>query len=912
LAAAGIVVAVLAGPSARVAHAAPPTSETQESPESSPSETAPALPEGFVPAKLLNAVEVAYPPELAETQDPPEGQLRVKYVVGVDGVPVQVEVERGLHPTLDAIATQAVSQLRYEAATYQGNAVEVVLALDLEFRPPEPEPEPQPEPFPEETSEPEQVEELAAGESEVEEEAVTGPVRIDGRVLVAGDRTAVANAQVLAVPAGGLPVGKVKKRIYESETEPEWAVRATTDGEGHFELAGIPDGTARLVVLAPGFERFEYVVVVVEGQVTGVKWYLRPLSDNPFRTTVEVEREEMVEVTQRRITPEELSKLPGTQGDALKALQNFPGVARSPFAGGLLVIRGSAPEDSAVFLGYHEIPTLFHFGGLTSVFNSDILTQIDFIPGNFDSRYGDATGGIINVVPREGRRDGYHGYVDSDLFDTGVLVEGPMGKGSFILSGRRSYIDFILPRVIPSDAGLNFTLAPRYYDYQAIFSYPVSKGKLTARAFGSDDRTVLAFAGPNDVDTDSRSSIETTQWFHRADLVYENHIGQWDFLVTPSFQRNFTSIGAFGVFSLNVTADIFSGRAEASYRISERARFRVGTEFVSAASDVEVEAPQFEGDESAVSTFKDTVYAPALYSTLTLAPTEKLSIFPGVRLTAYSGLTDQVTTDPRVRFAWNVGESTTIKGGTGMYSQLPQPFELSNGFGNPNLSPERSYHSSLGFAQAFPEDISLEITGFHKHLWDLTTGSQALIQREGLSTPEFFASTQFGRIYGMEFLFRKNLTKKLFGWVSYTLSKSERKDTKDGDWFDFDFDQTHILTLIASYKLPYNWQIGARFRLTSGNPYTACTDGVYDASLDSFTCIQGPVNGDRLPAFHQLDLRVDKTWIKDLWRFTLYLDVQNAYNQLNTEFQNYSYNFQQNQPITGLPILPSLGLKAEF
>ena len=90
-------------------------------------------------------------------------------------------------------------------------------------------------------------------------------------------------------------------------------------------------------------------------------------------------------------------------------------------------------------------------------------------------------------------------------------------------------------------------------------------------------------------------------------------------------------------------------------------------------------------------------------------------------------------------------------------------------------------------------------------------------------------------------------------------------------------------------------------------------DAIYDAAADSYVAISGPVNSARLPAFHQLDLRVDKTWIKDLWRFTLYLDVQNAYNNLqNVEFQNYSYNFQQNQPITGLPILPSLGLKAEF
>ena len=95
--------------------------------------------------------------------------------------------------------------------------------------------------------------------------------------------------------------------------------------------------------------------------------------------------------------------------DALKALQNFPGVARAPFGIGLLAIRGTGPNDSAVFLGSHEIPQLFHFGGLTSVFNADLLERIDFVPGNFDSRYGDAVGGIIVVRPRKPKTDGFHG-----------------------------------------------------------------------------------------------------------------------------------------------------------------------------------------------------------------------------------------------------------------------------------------------------------------------------------------------------------------------------------------------------------------------------------------------------------------------------------------------------------------------
>src|SRR5690606_34573969 len=259
---------------------------------------------------------------------------------------------------------------------------------------------------------------------------------------------------------------------------------------------------------------------------------------------------------------------------------NFPGVARASFGAGQLAIRGAAPEDSGVYLGYHEIPTLFHFGGLTSVFNSDILAQIDFIPGNFDSRFGDAMGGIIAVQPRRGRRDGFHGYVDTDLFDTGVLLEGRIGKGSFILSGRRSYVDLILPLVIPDEVGLGLTLAPRYWDYQALFDYPVGGGELSVRVFGSDDRTKLLFAEQNDVSDSEADSLETIQWFHRVDLVYRKVEGPWEFLITPSYKREFWSSSIFGDIRFHVESDTLSARTEVSRRLSKNARLRVGAEFV--------------------------------------------------------------------------------------------------------------------------------------------------------------------------------------------------------------------------------------------------------------------------------------------------------------------------------------------
>jgi len=183
---------------------------------------------------------------------------------------------------------------------------------------------------------------------------------------------------------------------------------------------------------------------------------------------------------------------------------------------------------------------------------------------------------------------------------------------------------------------------------------------------------------------------------------------------------------------------------------------------------------------------------------------------------------------------------------------------------------------------------------------------------DGLLRPENLASTGRGYVVGGELLLRKALTRKLFAWLSYTLMRSVRRDLPDEPAYLFGFDQTHIMTAIASYKLPKNWQVGARFRLISGNPYTPVIGGVFDSGDGGFISVSGPRNSARLPAFHQLDLRVDKRWIYRKISINAYIDVLNIYNHVNVEGLQNSYNFQSTAPIASLPILPSVGLRLEW
>jgi hypothetical protein len=407
-------------------------------------------PADLVQPVLQNSAEIVYPEALLRLDARPRGRVVVKVVVGVDGVPRELELTQRLHPELDALALAAVGALRYSPGLYRGRPVEVVLSVGIDIAPPTSAPPPTSPPpdMSEETGDGAaegRAEGPVTGDSAPQDPAAQGPLRLQGRLLEAGQRTPVTGASVLVVPAPDeLPIGQVRKRSYGEEEAPRWTARAFTGEDGSFALRGLPDGKVRVVILAQGYERLEFIEQIEKGARLEVQYFQRRLVVNPYRTVVESRRNEPAEVSRRSITTQEINNLPGTQGDALKAIQNFPGVARSPFGAGLLVIRGAAPADSKTYLGYHEIPQLFHFGALSSTFNSDILAQIDYIPGNFDSRFGDAIGGVINVNPRKGRRDGFHGYVDADVFDAGVLLEGPIGKGSFALSGRRSYVDGVL------------------------------------------------------------------------------------------------------------------------------------------------------------------------------------------------------------------------------------------------------------------------------------------------------------------------------------------------------------------------------------------------------------------------------------------------------------------------------------
>lgn len=189
-------------------------------------------------------------------------------------------------------------------------------------------------------------------------------------------------------------------------------------------------------------------------------------------------------------------------------------------------------------------------------------------------------------------------------------------------------------------------------------------------------------------------------------------------------------------------------------------------------------------------------------------------------------------------------------------------------------------------------------------------------------------------------MLRHELSRNFFGWVAYTLSRSELKDKPLRDWRLFEYDQTHILTMVAQYKVPWHlpfrewarngrlprgiwwnmgwailagdFSVGGRFRLVSGNPTTFYELSSHDLDRDAYVGEAGLQNGKRLPLFHQLDLRVDYKMAFDNWLLTVFVDVINVYNRKNAEFIEWDYRYRTFAPLAVLPLLPVGGIYAEF
>ena len=227
-----------------------------------------------------------------------------------------------------------------------------------------------------------------------------------------------------------------------------------------------------MLAIDPHFDRLERPITLARREALEVRLWMRPRGGNPYETVVEGERE-VLEVTKRTLQRQQLTSVPGTFGDPIRVIQTLPGMQRAPFGLGLLLVRGSNPDDTGIYVDGHEVPSLFHFLGGPSIFNAEMLDSIDLYPGGFPARFGRHHGGAVALELRPSKSDGVHGSAKVDFIDAGGYLRAPITKDlSFAVAGRRSYIDLFLGFVLPQPAkGGQRIVTPVYYDYSGRLDY---------------------------------------------------------------------------------------------------------------------------------------------------------------------------------------------------------------------------------------------------------------------------------------------------------------------------------------------------------------------------------------------------------------------------------------------------------
>ncbi|MFO0548882.1 MAG: TonB-dependent receptor [Polyangiaceae bacterium] len=593
--------------------------------------------------------------------------------------------------------------------------------------------------------------------------------------------------------------------------------RTVVAGEaGEFDFGELTVGTYDVSIRAPGYSDSDLVEEVTAGVANQVKYRLF-IASGGVEIIVRGERPPR-EVVKRTVSKREIDRIPGTNGDALRSLQNLPGVARPPAIAGLLIVRGSGPQDTQTFIDGTPVPLIYHFGGLSSVVPTEVLDRIDFYPGNFGAEYGRVMGGIVDVGLRSPKDDGYHGLIQTDLIDARALVEGPIKDGwTFLAAGRRSYVDAWLGPTLEA-AGAGVTQAPVYYDYQLFIEHNSPKaGRFRFGFFGSDDSLELLVQDPSPGEPALSGNLGLHTAFQRLQVLYERDITAVD-RARAVMAFGHDDLGfSFGPLFFNLNVFSFNTRFEYAHTFSKAVRLNAGFDIFSAWAEVNLRLPEQNArpGEPPNQPFSTRPFVElstsvagtqsAIYPELALEPLPTVRIVPGVRLDYFS-VNDEFNVSPRIsgRFGLhNEFPRTTLKAGVGMYHQPPQFQQVVEPLGTSTAQANRAIHYALGLEQEITQNLDFSVEGFVKQFDNLVTGQTTAT---GLS----YNNVGLGYAVGGEFLLRYKPDERFFGWIAYTISRSVRQNSPSEPEYLVSFDQTHILTILGSYQLGHGWEVGAR------------------------------------------------------------------------------------------------------
>jgi TonB family protein len=771
------------------------------------------------------------------------------------------------------------------------------------------------------------------------------PIRIQYRyqfVSKAEEPTDAVFEGVVKIRGTGAPLAGVTVELDDDS-------RGVTDEKGHFHFDKVAKGKHRVSLSRSDLKAMQTEEVFEAGKKLDAVYDVElqpPAAENgedPDDLEIVIVAPKLTkQVVSTVVEADQAKRVAGTQGDVLKIVESLPGVARATAGSGAIIVWGAAPQDTRVYVDGVRVPMLYHFGGMRSVVHTDLVRSVELIPGGYGATYGRGLGGLITVEKRAPGADRLHGSFQADLLDASASVHGPIADEWGVAGAvRGGYLDWVLNRVTSRDVGEFFPVS-KYYDAQAAVRFrPKETEWVELGGLLSSDSLSRTVAS---ADPSQRKSQTQDISFDRIYARYEKLPGNGSLIsVIPWAGRDRSSlVEQFGGTPTSLDVHSMNYGLRASYRapVASFLSANVGLDLEGTSATAHragsVASPPREGDahifgqppadQVNADDWKSFTGSAAPYAEGDFALfSDRLHLVPGMRVEphftsisrklpqqgnapASGAYVGDVSLEPRLSVRFALTNRVSFKAAYGRYRQPPAASDLSPVFGNALLTPAAATHWLFGTTAQLASLLSVETTLFY-------TESDGLAVRSPASSPliaQALVAGGQGRSFGAQVLVRRELAHGLFGWIAYTLSRAERQDRPDGPWRLFDFDQTHVLTALASYDLGKGFEVGARFRYATGFPRTPVTGAYYDSRRDLYAPVLGGRNTDRIPSFWQLDVRFAKRWKIGSTELEAYADIQNITDRTNYEEVVYSADYSRKRYIEGFPILPILGAKWSY
>ncbi|MDP2310261.1 MAG: TonB-dependent receptor [Pseudomonadota bacterium] len=672
----------------------------------------------------------------------------------------------------------------------------------------------------------------------------------------------------------------------------------TTNAKGRFTL-DLPAGTP-VTFRAPGFMEATFAV---PASTSAVDWRVRLYRESgALEIVVEARRDDPV-VSVTSLDRERVERTPGTFEDPVRLVQSLPGVSITPEyspKAGDISIRGAAPGENRFLLDGIDLPYLFHFNGYSSVFHTRMLEELTLWPSTYGANWGGATGGIVETKSRWDRPDGVRGTINLNLVMGGAEVRVPIGK-KWVLraSGRRSYLDAF------SRDDEQYTVFPQFWDYFARAEYVPGEGRQWGvLAFGAGDAYTRYVGEPTELvgwEQETNPSFEYDQQYHVAGVVHRERFG-----------RTRTD-GVLAFVDYRVTGDVPSaseGLHEQSLQLREDL-VTAPIDALSIAYGLEVKASNTRVTSETTQAWPELARESALLARGISASLEQprltggayvegrielgpVRLVPGVRV-GYDTLTATPTVDPRFLARWAIGPDTRARFGIGRYSQYPTVTQLAPTLGDPDAGPSHAEQVAVGFDHAIAGRWEVGLDGWAKRM-------------DGLFLTELDGSLRSGVVgeaWGVEVTSRYRIRDRFFASVGLAFGHA----TRDGEVFDYD--QPWSGNIAASWTFHPTWNIGVRYRLAAGLPYTPVEDGLYQAASDTYTPLYGERNSARYVPYQKVDAHLEKTFHTRLVQVTAYTELWWVPEVSNVMYLAYRYDYDASAPVAGPGFIPLVGVRVE-